>query len=347
MNEDRKPSIMRRVVNLVFWLLARVVHPEAHWHSSDERRNRLEDLQRAGKPVVSDPVLRRFTGRWFHKRAWFTITPKRRVHAQLLIPSSRCNMEVSFKCEDGYPVNLHLALPLLCDLYLGLSTPLLWKFSRWLLNRLPKSLTDDWMAKNSSYSCGFYFHTWALWIRPFVPDMVDYDSKSGKPWYAHTRVLHLRELVLGERKHRHEILGEWQPVVIPMIEGAYPGRVRFERRTWYWKRFPWFNRIVQDYTEFESDRGIPHPGKGENLWDCGMDGLFGCRSTGHDIEKCIGHVVSVVLGYRKRYAGRREWIPSKEEHAAWLAPHPRPENMEQEMRWAAAPSDKVAAWEQN
>jgi hypothetical protein len=56
---------------------------------------------------------------------------------------------------------------------------------------------------------------------------------------------------------------------------------------------------VRDGVKLDIPGGIPHNGKGENSWDCGDDGLWGCG--GDTVEEAIGHAVSSVLRSRRRY----------------------------------------------
>ena len=50
----------------------------------------------------------------------------------------------------------------------------------------------------------------------------------------------------------------------------------------------------------------PFEGKGENGWDCGEDGLYGCGSNGASIEHAIGTTVEKVLDTRRRRGGRHQ-----------------------------------------
>jgi hypothetical protein len=55
------------------------------------------------------------------------------------------------------------------------------------------------------------------------------------------------------------------------------------------------------YVDLDIPLGIPIEGKGENSWDCGMDGLFGCG--GQTLEEAVGNAVKSVLRDRRRYGG--------------------------------------------
>ena len=47
--------------------------------------------------------------------------------------------------------------------------------------------------------------------------------------------------------------------------------------------------------------GIPVEGKGENSWDCGMDGVFG--TSGRTVEDAVANAVRAVLRGRENYGG--------------------------------------------
>jgi hypothetical protein len=106
-------------------------------------------------------------------------------------------------------------------------------------------------------------------------------------------------------------------ILLPMPEGCYAAKATFERSTW--KRPRWFAR-VRDFTKVDIGArvGIPHGGKGENSWDCGIDGLCAYSTEGHDLDAAIGDGVARSLRYRQRRDGSR-W-------AKYPAPSSRPED---------------------
>lgn len=55
------------------------------------------------------------------------------------------------------------------------------------------------------------------------------------------------------------------------------------------------------YIKLEVPGGIPVEGKGENSWDCGMDGIFG--TSGKTVAEAVGNCARSVLRYRERYGG--------------------------------------------
>lgn len=94
---------------------------------------------------------------------------------------------------------------------------------------------------------------------------------------------------------------------IPMPEGNYLAtweRVRYETR--YTGRLGKVRDAVfgpRSHVSYWLDipGGIPVEGKGENSWDCGMDGIFG--TGGRSLEDAIGNAVRSVMRDRKRYGG--------------------------------------------
>jgi len=156
---------------------------------------------------------------------------------------------------------------------------------------------------------------WSLWDRQF-------ESRKEDPWWVRTHSFNPADFLLGRMKHEHEILSEYREVLVPMPEGCYKTKMREERRTWTRPRFPWWPFThQQQYIEIEIEGGIPFEGKGENSWDCGEDGLWGCSSSTWSYEKAIAHVVESVLESRKRYGG--SWVHRGRE-VVMAAPREKP-----------------------
>lgn len=147
-------------------------------------------------------------------------------------------------------------------------------------------------------------------------------SSRDDPWY--------RRIVFGPRQFWGPTIttaedGDKGETVVPMPEGSYPA-------TWavtvYERRFVRFPGTLRDALSppwtrpslrLDIPGGIPHWGKGENSWDCGMDGLFG---TGSDsVEDAVANAVRSSLRDRKRFGG----------------PHdlPRPMSVSEAEQWAA------------
>jgi hypothetical protein len=54
--------------------------------------------------------------------------------------------------------------------------------------------------------------------------------------------------------------------------------------------------------------GIPHPGKGENSWDCGMDGVYGLSCEATTVDEAVAAVHACATKNRERYGGPG-WTP--------------------------------------
>jgi hypothetical protein len=114
--------------------------------------------------------------------------------------------------------------------------------------------------------------------------------------------LDFRDLLLGKSSYSNEVVETIENVVIPMPEGKYIATMQFEISTW--KRPRW-KAEQRKYTCVKLDNPPRFPGKGENSWDCGDDGIYGCSVAGHDLSKAIGDYVYRVTKYREERAGRR------------------------------------------
>lgn len=88
-------------------------------------------------------------------------------------------------------------------------------------------------------------------------------------------------------------------------------QVRWLRPRWPWRPFsiPWVWRASVDAPD-----GIPHPGKGENSWDCGDDATFGVtfaiERDRPSLETVCQRVTDDVLRLRERRGGKG-WVPAR------------------------------------
>lgn len=139
------------------------------------------------------------------------------------------------------------------------------------------------------------FHDWALWWK-FGGDTMSWSSKTPK-WKDGN--FNFRDFLLGQVSYSSQVL-ETKDVVIPMPEGSYAGVAKKEFCEW--KRPRWF-ALRKTSIWIDIPKGIPHEGKGENSWDCGKDGLFGCGVDSENYEDAIAHVVKTALRNRRKYDG--------------------------------------------
>lgn len=180
------------------------------------------------------------------------------------------------------------------------------RVTRWLLKALPYKVRQYEGKEYRAYEqreTGVYMHAWSLHV--FVWADRNSWSRDDPKWKQFS--INFPDLVLGRTKHAAVELIPEREVLIPLPEGQYRALVKLERDTWKRTRWPWWplKRTRESY-DFNIPDGIPFPGKGENSWDCGDDGLFGCGHSGGTEADAIGYVVAIVLRNRARYGGGRE-----------------------------------------
>lgn len=133
------------------------------------------------------------------------------------------------------------------------------------------------------------------------------------PWWMQ-QSFEWRRLFFGRDDCTTEVVDEGT-CVVPMPEVNYPAswkKTRYERR--YQRLF--FGRIrdtllgprTHELVEVEPGKAIPVPGKGENSWDCGDDGIWALTAPG-SVEEVIGKLVGDALRTRRRYGGEHMSVP--------------------------------------
>lgn len=136
----------------------------------------------------------------------------------------------------------------------------------------------------------------------------------------HRITLWRNEWVTG--RYRHELrefmttagivrCGEWEGDEYPVI-------VTLEERTW---RNRFHTKRQVSYAMSVPDGGIapPFPGKGENAWDCGEDGIYamGADASCGSVEAACAVYAARTIENRRRYGGKN-WKPAalKEQEGA-------------------------------
>lgn len=275
-----------------------------HWQNLNERC--------VGEKTVKGSPLK--SGRcWFH----FGGMPDPELAARTLkpIPDASRESTIRFEWALGLRFGAHVDLdpdeneitfnlaPIFGSFYLTFQRD---RITRWLLKALPYEIRKYEERELRTYEqreTGFYMHSWSLHV--FVWADRNSWSRSDPKWKQFS--INFPDLVLGRTKHEAIELIPPRDVLIPLPEGQYKARVKLERATWKRARWPWWPlKRVRDSYDFNIPDGIPFPGKGENSWDCGDDGLFGCGHSGGTEADAIGHVVAIVLHNRARYGGGRE-----------------------------------------
>lgn len=128
---------------------------------------------------------------------------------------------------------------------------------------------------------------------PWVRQM---EWRSADPWWKKDISLRIVDWLIG-RARCETRTGESREVVVPMTEGSY--RAIAQHKTYIWRRRWYWPESRRDSVTLDIPKGIPFAGKGENGWDCGDDGLFGCG--GDSVEDAIANAVRSVMRSRRKY----------------------------------------------
>lgn len=111
--------------------------------------------------------------------------------------------------------------------------------------------------------------------------------------------LRLRDRLLGKTVYTEEVLRQ-EAVTIPLDGREYEGVWKFSRATWKRPRWPFLsNERVESWIDVEHPPAFS--GKGENSWDCGDDGIFGCGSKEITPAGAVGDYIKRVVQARERY----------------------------------------------
>jgi hypothetical protein len=160
---------------------------------------------------------------------------------------------------------------------------------------------EDWrlakMLPRCANSFSFYWHEWGLWFSPWHND---WESSWDDPWWRKMYHFNFPDFFLGKAAYSKMEGESFDNVTIPMPEGNFKAKMTFETCTW--KR-PLWSAKVRKYTHIELEKAPSFPGKGENSWDCGDDGIYGMSTEGHSLPKAIGGYVQAVMEYRERRKG--------------------------------------------
>lgn len=206
---------------------------------------------------------------------------------------------ISFRSDDE-GVHFHVGLPGLA-LYLSLEG------FPWLRRMQPKVYQETtypalapgyWAIANRAVS--LYIHSGMLWWRLWTnPD--EWHSKTPRWRDGNFSPM---DFFFGRTDYSTRDLSTTETVV-PMPERAYPCTVRLFESTWQRPRWPWPQRLVR--ADVDVPGGIPHPGKGENSWDCGEDATYSMTCPATTVEQAVARMVESVLKDRRRYGGSVNW----------------------------------------
>lgn len=142
------------------------------------------------------------------------------------------------------------------------------------------------------------YHGGSLWFHFFTcPD----DGKY--------HVIHVVDRLIGKATYSERIIEE-REVLIPMPEKSYPATAKLYEAIWTYPR--WFKRSIKRVDLTLINEGVPHEGKGENSWDCGVDATFSSCMPANSIAEGVGRFVGNSLKTRIKNGGYDDWLWTKE-----------------------------------
>ncbi len=245
-----------------------------------------------------DEVRREFITRWRHGRAWLRIgKPVELTLEWCLAGRARSCHLGAVLFGDETMVSAHVGIPRLFDFYFGLTR-------HWSRKRiLPRSKSGH------GWEIGATIHGGALWINLFHEVFSGFSTRDSF-WKRRTFTITPMDLIFGHRVYNSEEIEMVVGVLIPMTEGTYQGTAKRTRDTWTRPRWPWYPLTIERRSwSLNVEGGIPHPGKGENSWDCGEDATIGMGSSKVELEGAVADFVEIVLRNRRRYGGSLGWVP--------------------------------------
>lgn len=152
---------------------------------------------------------------------------------------------------------------------------------------------------------GVSIHDGSVWL-DLWNDPMEWTAEDPKWWSITINVL---DTLFGKAKYSSDTI-EDRDVFIPMPERSYKAKAKLCLDTW--SRPRWFSKSIKRI-DIKIEEGIPHEGKGENSWDCGVDRTFGYSSPANSIPDGVGECVGSILDTRVRYGGWKDWNFKREE----------------------------------
>jgi hypothetical protein len=201
-----------------------------------------------------------------------------------------CDHEVTVRFE-GLPGTLWISVPL------GYSDE-----TKRLIEGIQK-LADVRRYSDVNIVSATFHHNQFWWNLMQDPD----EWCATDPWWRRGTI-DFDNLLLGDAKIEDELLGDNHDVEIPMPEGTYRWTIQMKRRT-IKRRFSSHTLLMYDAKSLKGQH-IPFPGKGENSWDCGPDGVHsvhGPAEHGDNVQKVIGKLVGNALHNRRRRGAKADY----------------------------------------
>jgi hypothetical protein len=168
----------------------------------------------------------------------------------------------------------------------------------------PEGVLPRWVPRprRDAHTIGFSVHDGGVWWDVWQNDV---EWRSGTPRWRHGH-FNPADWLLGRPVYAKRVL-KTEQAEVPMPEGCYPATVELREDTWKRPRWPWPRRLLR--ADIAVEKGVPHPGKGENAWDCGEDATYDLTTPAQTVEEAVAKLVQSVLRDRRRYGGLN-WRPA-------------------------------------
>lgn len=174
---------------------------------------------------------------------------------------------------------------------------------------------DDQMGDMSSY----YRRSYLDQGKPLPSYLNRVTLHPGWRLSARVRLWRLKDRLLGKIEIEQTPIRTYEDLELALPEGVYHGKVVFTRERIFRRHWRTYHDDLNG--EWRSEEWLPFPGKGENSWDCGDDGIKEHSTTlrrivhdeslcvdSEDVTRVIASTIAYVLRQRGRYGGPN-WKP--------------------------------------
>lgn len=247
-----------------------------------------------GQPKSQGPLCK-------YGRCWLTYKDEGKNHYRDVFT---INPEWSFNIKTTPGISMNFRE----DITFGISLPLVGLFHLSFAGERIWKLVSKIVGYGFDKDTSIRLHDNTLWINIWTDSGI-WEAK--KPWWKQRQFrIHFEDLFFGKLSYDRKTLDETD-TTIPMPEGGYKANIKItelqhKRPRWFTKKY------IQALVELE--KPIPYPGKGENSWDCGEDGLRSMSCPARNFEDAIAETVKAVFRNRRRYGGGLEWKSEEEKN---------------------------------
>lgn len=200
-------------------------------------------------------------------------------------------------CDDR-GLLLHLCIPFLLSIYVGLDFDWLQRFLPTDTSTYLKEPVELPALRELSVRIHHGAIWWCVWMDPD-------EWRSDDPRYRRGN-WNFVDFLLGKIDYTKTDMG---PVhaALRMPEGDYQVTGRKYRAKWKRPRWPWSDKQVSIDINFEP--AVPIPGKGTASYNCGDDATFGlCRKLDYSVGHVLNEFRLETIERRMEYGGPR-WKP--------------------------------------